>query len=228
VTAGLPALTALEARAVEVTGRYALDVITTRTALDALPSGSFDSPERKAHSEACERWVTRPRGRSAPPGDLSALQQTPGEHPHGGDRKCRRCHGACSMEGHPYGCPRTPTGLFSTQREPIHSCYCGQVMIAAPGVFGPCCENTPPVRIPGGCRWCGSDLCAVGDPDDLPEEERYYTEARYPDMGSAWVHPRCIDEYEIERAAPGRQAQAAADVARRRARRRLPIGVVGE
>ena len=223
MTAGPPALTELEARAVQITGRYALDVITARAAHEA--AGDSFGPEWDAFRAARDRWRSRPRGRAAPPGDLSALQDEPRDWPHGGDRKCRRCMGACSMEGHPYGCPRPPQG-FGSSREPIRLCYCGQTMIAAPGIFGPCCEGTPPVRIPGGCRWCGSDLCRVGDPNDLPEEERYYVEARFPDMGSAWVHPRCADEYYLGRAAPGRQAEAAADIERRRSRRRLPIGVI--
>jgi hypothetical protein len=215
-------LTRLEARAVEVTGRYALDVINARAAMEAAPE-KF-GPESEEFYAARRRWVSRPHGRSAPPGDLEGVAQEPRDYRYGGDIRCRRCHAVASLEGHPYGCPQTPQEHLSRLR-PMRLCYCGQTMVAAPEIFGPCCENTPPVRVPGGCRWCGSDLCRVGDPDDLPEHT-YYIEARFPDMGDAWVHPRCIDAKDLERAPADRLAGGVAQVEERRRKRRLPLGVV--
>jgi hypothetical protein len=205
-----------------VTDRYALDVITARAALRAA-ADAF-GPEWEAFKAAQERWVSRPRGRSAPPGDLEGLAREPGDYPHGGDIRCRRCHAVASLEGHPYGCPRTPQESLS-RVEPVRLCYCGRMMVAAPEIFGPCCENTPPVRIPGGCRWCGSDLCSVGDPDDLPEKD-HYVAARFPEMGDAWVHPRCVDAEDLAKAATVHHVDLVAQVEERRRRRRMPLGVI--
>lgn len=49
---------------------------------------------------------------------------------------------------------------------------------------------------------------------------------RFPDLGDAWVHPRCVDESLLAKAAVYRHADRAADVERRRRRRHLPLGVV--
>jgi hypothetical protein len=102
----------------------------------------------------------------------------------------------------------------------LHRCYCGQALVVAPELFGACCENTPPVAVPGGCRWCGSNLCRVNNRDDEADADaNRFVEARHPELGDAWVHARCRDEYLIAR---GRMDE----VERRRAERQVPIGVV--
>ena len=162
----------------------------------AGPSG----PETQAYYALQKRWKQRPWGRAAEPGDLMGWW-LPGEYPHGGDIRCRRCGAVSSLEGHPYGCPGTPRGLDEPDLAALRSCYCGQSLVVTPEIFGPCCQDTPPVRVPGGCRWCGSGLCRVGDPDDLPEDCRHVP-GRFPEMGDAWVHPRCVDESLLAKAGP--------------------------
>lgn len=142
----------------------------------------------------------RPIGRDARPGDLQGPYNPPW-------RACRRCGGDCGREGHPYGCPRTP-GYTAVAGMPLRPCYCGQTMVLAPSWLGTCCEDTPPVRVPGGCALCGDDRCRVCDPDDEPEEWRG------PPEGD-WVHPRCRDEFLGPHDARPRQE-----------RRRIPLGVV--
>lgn len=166
-----------------------------------------------------DRWTSRPHGRDAAPGDLDGWQ-LPGEWPHGGEFRCRRCDAVCSSEGHPYGCPRTPGTLEERiVLQALRRCYCGQALVVTPALFCPCCENTPPVAVPGGCRWCGSNLCRVNSRDDDAEADaNRFVEARYPDIGDRWVHARCVDEYLISR---GRIES----VERRRAERQVPIGV---
>jgi hypothetical protein len=134
----------------------------------AAPSG----PEPEAYFALQKRWTERPHGRDAEPGDLTGWW-LPGEYPHGGDIRCRRCGAVSSMEGHPYGCPRTPSELGYLKLDALRLCYCGQSLVVTPDMFGPCCQDSPPVRVPDGCRWCGSDLCRVNDPDELPEKDWY-------------------------------------------------------
>jgi hypothetical protein len=165
-----------------------------------------------------DRWKKRPYGRSAAPGDLSG-GQLPGERPYDSEYKCRRCYAVSSAEGHPDGCPRTPgdfSELYALQA--LRRCYCGQALVVTPETSGPCCQDTPPVPLPGGCAWCGSSLCRVNQPDDLPERD-YYVTRRHPEMGDAWVHARCKDEYLLGRYRGGESA------ARRRAERCVPLGV---
>jgi hypothetical protein len=165
-----------------------------------------------------DRWTRRPHGRDAAPGDLDGWQ-LPGEWPHGGDVRCRRCNAVSSMDGHPDGCPGTPGTIEERMSlQALRRCYCGQALVVAPEMFGPCCEHTQPVPLPGGCAWCGSSLCRVNDPDDLPEKD-YYVTKRHPEMGDAWVHARCVDEYLLGR------HRGAESVARRRAKRHTPLGV---
>lgn len=164
----------------------------------------------------------RPTGRDAKPGQLCGPQR-PGEWPAGGHPQCRRCTAACTLEGHPYGCPRTPTdwGFFG---QGLNLCYCGQSTVIWPRKFWTCCEDTPPVRVPGGCRWCGSELCRVNDPEQLPDNDYYSYDVpeRFPDLkpAASWVHAGCIDEYLISK---GREDI----VASRRAKRLDPVGGMG-
>jgi hypothetical protein len=151
----------LEVRAVEVTGSYALDVIRARAAAEA--AGGHRSPEWDAFYAARERWNTRPRGRSAPPGDLAGPAQEPGDYPHGGDIRCRRCRGVAGLLGHPYGCPQTPQESFS-RVEPVRLCYCGQTMVAAPEIFGPCCEGTPRCGYRAAAASAGATCAASANP----------------------------------------------------------------
>ncbi len=181
------------------------------------------TPEWDERQAELDWWRNRPLGRDATPGHLCGPDR-PGEWPNGGP-KCRRCWVPCSLDGHPYGCPVTPKDdLYSY--DPLRPCYCGQTMILwALYRFGPCCENTPPVKIPGGCRWCGSDLCRVNEPEDLPDRSYFALEVRerFPEFNTnrgAWVHTRCVEEWLLEK---GR-----ADlVARRRADREVPVGEAG-
>jgi hypothetical protein len=149
----------------------------------------------------------------------------PGEYPHGCDIRCRRCGAVSSLEGHPYGCPQTPQGLDELGLAALRSCYCGQSLVVTPEIFGSCCQDTPPVPVPGGCRWCGTNLCRVGEPDDLPEDYGYVP-GRFPEMGDAWVHPRCVDESLPAREAASSRPDLAADVESRHRRRHLPLGVI--
>jgi hypothetical protein len=144
----------------------------------------------------------RPVGRDAPLGDLEGPYDPPWPY------RCRRCGCDCGREGHPYGCPRTPDHylLFN---QPLRLCYCGQTVVLAPAWLGPCCEDTPPVRIPGGCGLCGDDRCRVCDPDDEPEA--------YSGGGGSWVHARCGDE---------RFSRSPEYLASRRAKRATPLGVI--
>lgn len=175
--------------------------------------------------EEHRRWLHRPIGRAATPGHLCGPQRA-GEYPAGGHPQCRRCTAPCSLEGHPYGCPRTPKETAENGRlsfEPWRPCYCGQSMIfTPPDRFGPCCENTPPVRVPGGCRWCGSDLCQVNDPEDLPDDSYHAMETpeRHEGFGKWWVHARCVDEWLLGR---GREDL----VAPRRQEREIVLGEDG-
>jgi hypothetical protein len=107
---------------------------------------------------------------------------------------------------------------------PLRSCYCGQSPVLAPRIFGRCCEDTPPVQIPGGCRWCGTDLCEVGNPLQLPDNSSWHYDvpARFPDYDTrlgAWVHAGCIDEYWLSR---GREDI----VTGRRQDRVMPVGEI--
>jgi len=177
--------------------------------------GHAGSPEWDAYFEIKKRWEKRPLGRDAAPGDLCG-QQLPGEWP-AGPVQCRRCYAACGLNGHPHGCPRTPHDIGELL-DALRRCYCGAGLVVAPEVFGDCCANTPPVLIPGGCRWCGSNLCQVGDPDEQPEQQ-YDVPARYPEMGDAWLHAHCYDGYLRGR---GHDEWAA----ERRRKRAVPLGVV--
>jgi hypothetical protein len=193
---------------------FIAEVKAAEAAMDGKGPGT---PEWDAWFAIKKRWAGRPHGRDAAPGDLEGWQ-LPGEWPHGGDIRCRRCGAVSSLEGHPHGCPRTPGDI--EDRIVLHAlrrCYCGQALVVTPEMFGPCCENTPPARLPGGCRWCGSSLCRVNDPDDQPEKD-YYVPARHPERGDAWVHARCVDEYLIGRGRDG-------EVEQRRAGRATPVGV---
>jgi hypothetical protein len=194
---------------------FAAEVTAAHAAMDGKGPGTA---EWDAWFAIKDRWARRPHGRAAAPGDLDGWQ-LPGEWPFGGNVRCRRCGAVSSLEGHPHGCPRTPgdigeQGLLHALR----SCYCGQALVITPGTSGPCCTGTPPVAVPGGCRWCGSSLCRVNEPDDEPEKD-YYVESRYPDMGDAWVHARCVDDRLRARGSHD-------DAERRRARRQVPLGVI--
>lgn len=192
-------------------------------AADAMHAAGSSGPEREGYYALQKQWKARPWGRLAEPGDLMGWW-LPGEYPHGGDIQCRRCGAVSSLDGHPYGCPRTPRTLDEPDLPALRPCYCGQALVVTPDIFGPCCQDTPPVRVPGGCRWCGSDLRRAGDPDDLPEKDRYVP-GRFPEMDDAWVHPRCVDESLLAKAAMYRHAGPPLDVERRRRRRNLPLGV---
>jgi hypothetical protein len=194
---------------------FAAEVTAARAAVHGKGPGD---PEWDAWFAIKDRWTKRPHGRDAAPGDLGSYQ-LPGERPYGGDIRCRRCNAVSSMEGHPHGCPRTPRAIGEQGLlHALRPCYCGQVMVITPATFGLCCADTPPVAVPGGCRWCGSNLCRVNEADDLPEKD-YYIESRYPAMGDAWVHARCVDDSLWRQ---GRQAAAE----RRQAARQVPLGVI--
>jgi hypothetical protein len=186
---------------------------------------------RKAYSAARDRWMDRPTGRGAAPGDIFGQYQDPWDLPPGDRIECRRCGGVSSLLGHPYGCPQTP-GRLGEQSGALRFCYCGMTLVVSPEVFGRCCEETPPVPIPGGCAWCGSSLCRVGNRDDLPERS-YYTNGEYlpirhpeclPNRNTygSWAHPRCVDEYALSRA----RDHDIDLVESRRRKRAIPIGVV--
>lgn len=193
------------------------EVRAADAALKAVTDSKFDAPEWDAYHRIRERWENRPHGRDAAPGDLWG-RQLPGEWPsHGGDIKCRRCNGIAGLEGHPHGCPVTPHD-FGELRRPMHRCYCGQTLVLAAVIFSGCCAGTPPVAVPGGCRWCGSSLCRVGDPGDQPEKQ-YDVPERYPGMGTAWLHARCYDDHLLGR---GNDEW----VAKRRRARAVPLGVI--
>jgi len=109
---------------------------------------------------------------------------------------------------------------------PLRPCYCGTILVTIPQTFGPCCVNTPPVRVPGGCRYCGTDLCAVNDPDELPETGYYTYEVpvRHPEFNpprGAWVHAKCTDAWLLERPRPD-----PALVEQRRQKRQPTVGVI--
>jgi len=194
---------------------FAAEVTAAHAAIDGKGPGT---PEWDAWFAIKARWTARPHGRDAAPGDLDGWQ-LPGEWPHGGNIRCRRCDAVSSLDGHPHGCPRTPGTI--EERYILHAlrrCYCGQVLVIPPDTFSQCCAGTAPVAIPGGCRWCGSNLCQVNEPDDLPEKDPY-VESRHPDMGAAWVHARCADVRLRER---GDHDSAE----RRRNERHLPLGVI--
>lgn len=177
--------------------------------------GHPGSPEWDAYFTLKKRWEKRPLGRDAAPGDLCG-PQLPGEYPVG-PVECRRCYGASGLEGHPHGCPRTPYDIRELTNA-LRRCYCGATLVVAPEVFGDCCAGMPPVPVPGGCRWCGSNLCRVGDPGDQPEEQ-YGVPARHPGMSDAWLHARCYDEHLLSR---GHDEW----VAERQRKRAVPLGVV--
>ncbi|MGH3405135.1 MAG: hypothetical protein ACRDRJ_21925 [Streptosporangiaceae bacterium] len=200
------------------------DRLEAELAAAAAHAAGPPAPEWDGYYQAKRRWQERPSGRPAEPGDLMGWW-LPGEYPHGGDIRCRRCGAVSSMDGHPAGCPRTPCELGLPLLTGLRSCYCGQALVVTPETFGPCCENTPPVRVPGGCRWCGSGLCRVGDPGDLPEKY-LNVPARFPQAGDAWVHPRCVDDSLLARAAACPHMDLAGQAAARRARRQLPLGVI--
>jgi hypothetical protein len=105
-------------KARSITDPFAAAVVAAHA---AMKGRGPDDPEWKAWLEIEGRWRKRPRGRRADPGDLDSYQM-PGEMPHGGDVRCRRCHLPSSLEGHPHGCPRTPD-LCSM--EALRACYCG-------------------------------------------------------------------------------------------------------
>lgn len=174
----------------------------------AIASHDWDATVR-------ERWRHRPLGRDAAPGDLCG-PQNPGEWPHGSTPECRRCYLPASLEGHPYGCPRTPH-MPGDLTDALTRCYCGASLVVPPEVFGDCCAGTPPVPVPGGCRLCGSDLCRPGDPEDYPEKQ-YEIPDPHPEMGNSWVHARCYDAHLLSR---GHDDWVAA----RRSRRAFPFGV---
>ena len=164
----------------------------------------------------------RPIGRAARPGELCGPQR-PGEWPVGGP-KCRRCTLDSSMAGHPHGCPRTPVDRDYVGMA-IRPCYCGQAMVVAPAAFGPCCEETPPVEVPGGCRWCGRTTCRVNEPDDWPDRSYFALETpeRFPGLSGPgvdfWVHAGCVDERLT--------AKGLSSVAdQRREERHTPLGVI--
>jgi hypothetical protein len=175
------------------------------------------SSEWHAYFAIRKRWEERPSGREAAPGDLWG-QQLPGEWPHGGRIRCRRCNAIAGLEGHPYGCPVTPYD-FGEPGNALHRCYCGTTLVVAPEIFGDCCAGTPPVSVPGGCKWCGSSLCRVGEPDDQPELQ-FNVPERHPGMGDHWIHACCYDEYLIGRGL----TESAASRSHQRA---VPLGVVG-
>jgi hypothetical protein len=191
------------------------EIRAAHAALEAA-RGRPHNPEWDAYFELKRRWEKRPLGRDAAPGDLCGPQLA-GEWPNGGDIRCRRCYGVSGLEGHPYGCPRTPHDIGEVANA-LRRCYCGGTLVVAPEIFGDCCANTPPVPIPGGCRWCGSNLCRVGDPDDQPEKQ-YDVPERHPDMGDRWLHARCYDEHLLGR---GHDEW----VAKRRRERAVPLGVI--
>jgi hypothetical protein len=197
---------------------FAAEVVAAHAAVKDKGPGT---PEWEAWSGIKDRWTKRPRGRRALPGDLDGWA-LPGEWPHGSDVRCRRCHLPCSLAGHPHGCPRTPCDL--PFQDALRPCYCGLTLVVAPETFGPCCENTPPVHVPGGCRCCGSDLCRVNEPDDFPEKN-YYVDARFPEMGDAWVHAGCVDSEDLAKAPRLTHIDLVAQVEERRRRRRPPLGV---
>lgn len=193
----------------------AAEVRAAHAALDAA-SGRPHDPEWAAYFDLRHRWEKRPLGRDAAPGDLCG-QQLPGEWPHGGDIRCRRCYGVAGLEGHPHGCPRTPHDIGELANA-LRRCYCGATLVVTPAIFGDCCAGTPPVPIPGGCRWCGSSLCRIGEPDDQPEKQ-YDVPGQHPGMGDHWVHARCYDEHLLGR---GHDQWAG----ERRRKRAVPLGVV--
>jgi hypothetical protein len=170
---------------------------------------------------------SRPLGRDAEPGDLQGPQRR-GEWPAGQGPHCRRCGLMCSMEGHPHGCPRTPRDHHYLGMA-LRPCYCGATLVTTPAIFGPCCENTPPVHVPGGCPWCGSDLCRIGDPEDFPDVDyaHYGNEhpVRYPEFKGkrgGWTHARCYDEFLIGRGVD----PAGSYLTGRREKRRAILGVI--
>lgn len=144
------------------------EIRAAHAALEAAPGRPHD-PEWDAYFELKRRWEKRPLGRDAAPGDLCGPQLA-GEWPNGGDIRCRRCYAVSGLEGHPYGCPLTPHAVGEVA-DALRRCYCGGTLVVASEIFGEYCANTPPVPVPGGCRWCGSNLCRVGDPDDQPEKQ---------------------------------------------------------
>lgn len=70
----------------------------------AMEAAGPGGPEKQAYYALKEQWKNRPWGRPAEPGDLMGWW-LPGEYPHGGDIRCRRCGAVSSLEGQP---PRLP------------------------------------------------------------------------------------------------------------------------
>jgi hypothetical protein len=56
--------------------------------------------------------------------------------------------------------------------------------------------------------------------------ERLVRAVPVPQMGDAWVHPRCVDASTLAKAAVCGHLDLATEVAERRRKRHLPLGVL--
>ena len=139
---GRPAAAGRTARAVVMTpaelAEFIAEVKAAHAALDGKGPHAREWDAWFGDQGIKKRWTSRPHGRDAAPGDLDGWQ-LPGEWPHGGDVRCRRCDAVSSLDGHPHGCPRTPGTV--EERYLLHAlrrCYCGQALVPAPEMLGAC------------------------------------------------------------------------------------------
>lgn len=175
-----------------------------REALAGQVCDPFGGPAGECRHCLEKAGAARPFGRDAVPGDLGGgYELASWMYPY----KCRRCHQVCTKEGHPYGCPWTPGDHIALWRAAMRPCYCGETVVLTPAWLAPCCQDTPPVRMPVPCSLCGVSECRVCDPDDQPEGDS---------SRGGWSHARCQDEKMPKEHAAARQAK-----------RRTPLGVVG-